>query len=482
MNKHRVGRYLTAGSLSILLAGGILLASSSGCSKTAAATVKAKPKPAVVVGKPVVMPIVEWDEFVGRLAPTESVEVRSRVSGYLASTHFEEGQLVRAGDILAIVDQRPFLSEVSRHKADLAAANAKLAQASAAVSQAKAEKQRAVIQRDLAKKQLDRNETLRLQNATSLQDYEISEPEYAQSEAEIAVAQSRIESAESAVVAAQAEMNIAQANLDLALLNLQYTEIRSPIDGRISHRYVTEGNLVSGGTSDSTLLTTIVSLNPIHCYFDADEQTFLKYLQLSREGKRPSSREVRNPVYLALANEHDGFPHQGYVDFVDNRMDEHTGTMRGRAILPNDDLLLTPGLFARVRLPGSPRYDAILVPDKAIGTDQAEKFVLAVDDSNKVERKLVTLGPMSHGLRIIRSGLTGDERIVLSGQQRARPGTEVVATVEQIKPGEEVLPDDYQPVPPEKWLRAKRGAAANAVVPGGRLQASGVRHQEKNSN
>lgn len=457
-------RSLAAGLL--LLAGLLSLVSASGCTKSsAAATVKAKPVPTVVVASPVVMPIVEWDEFVGRLAPIESVQVRSRVSGYLASTHFEEGQLVKAGDILAVVDQRPFLSEVSRHKADLAAAQAKLAQAQAAVAQAQAEKQRAVIQRDLAKKQLDRNATLREQNATSLQDYEITEAEYAQSEAEIVVAQSRIESAQSAVTAAEAEQNIAQANLDLALLNLQYTEIRSPIDGRISHRYVTEGNLVSGGASDSTLLTTIVSLNPIHCYFDADEQTFLKYLQLSREGKRPSSREVRNPVFVALANEHDGFPHQGYVDFVENRMDEHTGTMRGRAILSNDDLYLTPGLFARLRLPGSPRYEAILVPDKAIGTDQAEKFVLTVDENNKVVRRLVTLGPMSHGLRIIRKGLSGDERVVLSGQQRAKPGMEVVTKVESLTPGKEVLPDDYQPVPPEKWLQPKRTAAANVSLP-----------------
>lgn len=438
---------------------------STGCSKSAAATVKPKAMPAVVVASPVVMPIVEWDEFVGRLAPIESVEVRSRVSGYLVSTNFEEGQLVRAGDIIAVIDQRPFLSEVNRNKANVTAAQAQLAQARAAVAQAKTEKERAIIHRDLAKKQLDRNEYLKRQNATALQEVEISEAEFAQSEADVVVAQSRIESAESTVAAAQAEESIAQANLDLAALNLQYTEIRAPIDGRISSRYVTEGNLVSGGTSDSTLLTTIVSLNPIHCYFDADEQTFLKYLQLSREGKRPSSREVRNPVYVALSNERVGFPHQGYIDFVENRMDENTGTMRGRAILPNDNLELTPGLFARLRLPGSPRYDAILVPDKAIGTDQAEKFVLTVDDNNKIVRKLVTLGPISHGLRIIRTGLSGDERVVLSGQQRARPGMEVSATVEVVTPGEEVLPDDYEPVPPEKWLTPKRSAAANATTP-----------------
>ena len=260
-------------------------------------------------------------------------------------------------------------------------------------------------------------------------------------------------------------MNIAQANLDLAKLNLQYTEVRAPIDGRISNRRVTEGNLVSGGTNDSTLLTTIVSLDPIHCYFDADEKTFLKYVQLAREGKRPSSREVRNPVFVALANEQVGFPHQGHMDFVENRLDEETGTIRGRAILPNKNLDLAPGLFARVRLPGSPRYDAILIPDKAIGTDQADKFILTVDESSKVVRKVVTLGPISHGLRIIRTGLDGTERVILSGQQRARPGNEVTVSVEAVTPGKEFLPDEYEPVSQENWLTPKRTAAGNVAIP-----------------
>ena len=420
---------------------------------------------AVVVAKPVILPIVEWDEFVGRLAPIESVQVRARVSGYLASTSFEEGQLVRAGDIVAVIDQRPFLAEVTRNEANMDAAKALLIQATAAVAQSMAEKERAKIRRDLTKKQFDRNEELRKKDATAIQDFEISEAEYEQAEAELLVAGSRVDSAEATIAAARAAINIAQANLDLAKLNLQYTEVRSPIDGRISNRRITEGNLVSGGTNDSTLLTTIVSLDPIHCYFDADEKTFLKYVQLAREGKRPSSREVRNPVFVALANEQVGFPHQGHMDFVENRLDEETGTIRGRAILPNKNLDLTPGLFARVRLPGSPRYDAILIPDKAIGTDQADKFILTVDESNKVLRKVVTLGPISHGLRIIRTGLDGTERVVLSGQQRARPGTEVAVTVEVVTPGKELLPDEYEPVSRENWLTPKRSAAGNVAIP-----------------
>jgi RND family efflux transporter MFP subunit len=445
-----------------------------GCSNSAKPKAIAKPMTAVVVAKPIVMPIVEWDEFVGRLEPIESVQVRARVSGYLASTNFEEGQMVRAGDIIAVIDQRPFQAEVSRSEANVDAANALLVQAKAAVAQSVAERERVNIRRSLAKKQFDRNDELRKKNATAIQDFEVSEADYAQAEAELIVANSKVDSAESTVVAAKAAMNIARANLELAKLNLQYTQVRAPIDGRISNRRVTEGNLVSGGTNDSTLLTTIVSLDPIHCYFDADEKTFLKYVQLAREGKRPSSREVRNPVYLALTNELVGFPHQGHMDFVENRLDEETGTIRGRAILPNTNFDLTPGLFARVRLPGSPRYSAILVPDKAIGTDQAEKFVLTVDDSNKVLRKLVSLGPISHGLRIIRSGLDGSERVILSGQQRAKPGTEVTVTTQEVTPENEVLPDEYEPVSQENWLTPKRNAAGNVVVP--------TTSQESNAN
>lgn len=437
----------------------------SGCSQSTNAKTNAKPLPNVVVAKPVILPIVEWDEFVGRLAPIESVQVRARVSGYLATTSFEEGQLVRAGDIIASIDQRPFLAEVTRNEANMDAAKALLVQANAAVAQSIAEKDRAKIRRDLTKKQFDRNEELRKKNATAIQDFEISEADYQQAEAELIVAGSRVDSAQATIAAAKAAMNIAQANLDLAKLNLQYTEVRSPIDGRISNRRVTEGNLVSGGTNDSTLLTTIVSLDPIHCYFDADEKTFLKYVQLAREGKRPSSREVRNPVFVALANEQVGFPHQGHMDFVENRLDEETGTIRGRAILPNKNLDFAPGLFARVRLPGSPRYDAILIPDKAIGTDQADKFLLTVDENNKVVRKVVTLGPISHGLRIIRTGLDGTERVILSGQQRARPGNEVTVTVEAVTPGKEFLPDEYEPVSQENWLTPKRSAAGNVAIP-----------------
>ncbi|HUQ70991.1 MAG TPA: efflux RND transporter periplasmic adaptor subunit, partial [Planctomycetaceae bacterium] len=240
--------------------------------------------------------------------------------------------------------------------------------------------------------------------------------------------------------------------LDIAQLNLEYTEVRAPVTGRISSRLVTEGNLIVGGTGQPTLLTTIVSLDPIYCVFDADEQSFLKYNRLMREGKRPSSRDVKNPVYVGLADEPHQYPHQGHMDFVDNRLDAETGTLRGRAILPNKDLSLTPGLFARLRLPGSGRYDAILIPDLAVGTDQSEKYVFVIDEQDTIRRQAVELGPIVRGLRIVRTGLDGSEQIVLRGLQRVQPGVVVQAKPETIVMKDDGLPLDAEPLPPENWL------------------------------
>ena len=449
--------------LVLILLGG--LSQLVGCTQATKPAAAPPAKPQVTVAHPVKMGIVEWDEYIGRLEALETVDIRSRVSGYLAATNFDEGQIVNAGEVLVVIDQRPFLAEVARNEANLAAAKAQLGQAESLKLQTTAEKKGSDIRLSLAQKLVNRTEELRRKNASTEEELEVRQAELAQAESDVAVAVAKIESAEASVVAAKAAVETAMANLELAKLDLQYTEIRAPITGRISRRYVTEGNLVSGGTADSTLLTTIVSIDPIHCYFDADEQSFLKYVRLAREGKRASSRDVRNPVYLALSNERDGYPHEGHMDFVENRLDQETATIRGRAILPNKNMDLTPGLFARVRLPGSPRYEAIMVPDRAIGTDQAEKFVLTVDDKQTVQRKLVTLGPISHGLRVVRTGLTGSELVVISGLQRARPGTEVVATEETISPGKESLPDEYQPVPEEKWLNPKRSTAANVWIP-----------------
>jgi RND family efflux transporter MFP subunit len=210
-------------------------------------------------------------------------------------------------------------------------------------------------------------------------------------------------------------------------LNVEFTQVKAPISGRISRQLVTEGNLITGGTGDATLLTTIVSLDPIYGYFEMDERAYLQYTRLWRNG----SREGKTPVSLGLANEQ-GFPHQGYLDFIDNRLDPDTGTMTGRAIFPNPDLVLIPGLFARTRLPGSDRYEALLVPDEAIGSDQTQRFAFVVNDQNTVEYRTVDVGPMIDGLRVIRDGLQPEDRVIVNGMQRVRPGVRVTPQQQEI--------------------------------------------------
>jgi RND family efflux transporter MFP subunit len=419
------------------------------------------PPAAVVTATPIVMPIVEWDSYVGRLEPVEFVEVRARVSGYLATTHFSEGQVVQAGDLLAVIDPRPFVADVNRAAADVAQATARIAQSEAAAVQAGAEVESAQARADLALKTVERWRALVAKNAAPQEDLDTREAELLQAQAAVAAAEAAQTAAKADTVTANASRDTAEAQLEIARLTLSYTEVRAPVSGRVSRRYVTEGNLISGGSAQSTLLTTIVSLNPIHCMFDADEQAFLRYVRLAQSGARKSSREHRNPVYLALADETGGYPHVGHMDFVDNRLDQATGTIRGRAIFRNDDLSLTPGLFARLRLPGTAQYEAILIPDRAVGTDQSEKFVLVVEEGNKVRRQVVELGGLSHGLRIIRKGLAGTETIIIKGQQRVRPGDVVAPTNEPITAEPQDLPDVYEPIPQEEWIVPAKAPAAN---------------------
>ena len=406
----------------------------------------------VTVATPLVMPIVEWDEYTGRLEATDSVEVRARVSGYLQETYFQEGQHVKKGDLIAVIDPRPFEAEFRAASAQLTEAQAKLKEATAKISQSAAEKVEAEAKLSLAKGRYDRGKELARTNAVSREQLQTRTSEFFQAKAILEGAKAKLFTSEAAIETAKASIETAKAEVQLATLNLEYTRVRAPIEGRTSKRMVTEGNLIQGGTSQATLLTTIVSMNPIHCYFDANEQAFLKYVRLARAGKRTSSREAKNPVYVALVDEK-GSPHKGHMDFVDNQLDPNTGTMRGRAILPNPDLVLTPGLFTSVRLPGSERYNAVLIPDSAVGSDQSEKFVYTLNGDQSVKRQPVELGSMSHGLRIVRKGLNGSEQIVTHGLQGLYPGIKVAPQTETIKADIEAnLPDDYQPVPEKDWL------------------------------
>jgi RND family efflux transporter MFP subunit len=371
---------------------------STGCNRQQ--TPAAPPPPKVTVSQPVVREVIEWDEYTGRLEAVESVEVRARVSGYLESIHFQDGQIVKKGDLLFVIDPRPYQAELDQAEAELELAKARL---------------------KLTQDNLARAKKLLSARAIS------------QEEADTRASDERV---------ARATVEQAEAAVQAAKLNVEFTQVRAPITGRISRKLVTEGNLINGGTG-GTLLTTIVSLDPIYCYAEADEQSFLKYTRLAQEGKRPSSRQVRNPAYLALADE-EGFPHKGYIDFVDNQLDPNTGTIRGRAVFPNPDLTLTPGLFARIRIPGSSKYEAIMVPDEAIGSDQSQRFVMIVNNENTTEYRKVALGPIVNGLRVIREGLKPEDWVIVKGVQRAaRPGLKVDPQKEKIITKDEnfLMPD-----------------------------------------
>jgi RND family efflux transporter MFP subunit len=415
-----------------------------GCSGPAGAPVTGAVK--VKSTRPLVMPIIEWDEYVGRIDPIEEVEVRARVSGHLESTHFNEGQMVQKGDLLFVLDQRPYQIAVEQSEADLAGTMAKVEEAKAQIRQAEADLVAVESQRDLAISMLERAKILVAKNALAVEELETRDSTLKQTVAGLDVRRARIELAKAALTTATSEMGAAKSRVKTAKLNLEYTEVKAPVTGRVSNRVVTDGNLISGGTDQSALLTTIVSLDPIHVYFDADERSFLKYSRLIEAGKLADPRDNKVPVLVSLADEQGGFPHRGHMDFLDNRLNRGTATMRGRAILANADLRLTPGLFAKVRVPGSGRYEAVLIPDVAIGTDQSEKYVFVIDEKNTIQRQKVEIGPRVHGLRIIREGLSGSEQIVLRGLQRVRPGAVVEAGHEETVALDDGLPDTAKPL------------------------------------
>ena len=347
------------------------------CGKAPEATQSGMPPPAVSVAEVIEQPVTEWDELTGRLEAPESVEIRPRVSGFIDKVAFEEGALVKKGDLLFQIDPRPFQAEVKRLQAQL--------------QQARATQQRTVAE-------AERGERLRQKNAIS---------------AELADARvSAASEAKSAVAAIQAQ-------LDKAQLDLSFTRVTAPIDGRVGRALITSGNLVNAGEA---LLTTLVSTDKVYAYFDADERAFLKYVELARE----SGADARgaSPVYLGLSDEA-GHPHLGQLDFLDNQVNPRTGTIRGRAVFDNRDGSFTPGLYARLKLVGSATYDAVLIKDVAVGTDLGKKFVLVLAEDGTVAYRPVELGPKLEGLRIVRSGLAKGESIVVNGLQRVRPGSQV---------------------------------------------------------
>jgi RND family efflux transporter MFP subunit len=358
------------------------------------------PPPEVVVSQPVQREIVEWDEYTGRLEAVDSVEVRPRVGGYLQSIHFTDGSMVDKGSLLFQIDPRPYEATLRHAQADLRLAQTRL---------------------ELAHKNAARADKLLQSRAISQEEADIRESNVRQAEASVAEA---------------------QAAVDAASLDVEFTRVTAPIAGRVSRKMVTEGNLVNGGPgTQGTLLTTIVSLDPIYVYFDADERAYLKYHRLAESGLRPSSRDYRNPVEIGLADE-EGFPREGHMDFVDNQLDEGTGTIVGRAVVDNSDGLLSPGLFVRIRLPGSGLYDAILVPAEAILTDQAQRYVFVVGADDKAQYRQVETGPLIDGMRVVRDGVKADDWIVVSGMQRVRP--DIV-----VKPTRQQADGDGTPLPAE---------------------------------
>lgn len=358
------------------------LALSACADSHAKAAAAAPPAPEVSVAEVVARDVTQWDEFTGRVEAVESVDVRPRVSGYIDQVNFAEGKEVRKGDILFVIDQRPY-------RAELASAEALLA--------------RAKSEAELTRSQVARAEKL-------LDSHAISKEEYDQRVA--------------ASTQASANVRGADAALTTAKLNLEWTEVRSPIDGRAGRALITQGNLVNT-QPNATLLTTVVSLDPVYVYFQGDEQTYLRYNQMARDGSRPSSRDTRNPVQVGLANETD-FPHQGYMDFVDNQVDAATGTIRARAVLDNHDRVFTPGLFARVKLLGSNKYSALLIDEKAVLTDQDRKYVYVLGADDKAERRDVKIGRTDGGLVVVSDGLKPGDRVIVNGVQKVFfPGMQV---------------------------------------------------------
>jgi RND family efflux transporter MFP subunit len=373
----------------VLLCVGVACAALSGCRSTQVPPAPAPP--AVVVSPPLVIRMTEWDEYTGRFEATDRVDVRARVDGYLDSIHFRDGAIVKPGDLLFVIDPRPYEAVLEGARADVVRAQTRL---------------------ELATTDLTRGESLFAIRGISQEEFD--RRAQAQKEAEAAL-----------IVARAAER--------AAALNVEFTRVRAPIGGRISQKFVSVGNLISGGQAGSTLLTTIVAVDPIQFFFDASESDYLKYNRMNATGERRTSRDTANPVRIRLLDE-PSYTHVGKMDFVDNRVDPATGTITGRALVANPDGFLTPGQFGRLQLLGSGEFEALLVPDSVILSDQSRRFVWALDKDDMPEQRVVEPGNLERGLRIVRAGLKRDDRIVINGMQRVRPGAKVAPTNGRIEP------------------------------------------------
>ncbi|SDR48930.1 RND family efflux transporter, MFP subunit [Rhizobiales bacterium GAS191] len=355
----------------------------------ALAQTAAPPPPPVTVAKPIVKDVQEWDEFIGRFEAVDQVDIRSRVSGYLDKVQFVDGAIVKAGDLLFTIDQRPYQTALEQAQADLKSAQARL---------------------EFAQTDAERAESLRKTGNISEQIFD----------------QRR-----QALLTTRADADRAQATLDRAKLDMEYTEIRAPLAGRISRRLISPGNLVN---ANDTLLTNIVATDPIYFYFDVDERSYLDYLAAGLNGTRVS-KEVGD-IFVALTNEREP-AHKGRLDFLDNRIDQASGTIRGRGVFENGDLKLTPGLFGRVRILGAALHRGILLPEEAFATDQDRRIVYVVGADNKITAKTVRMGPHIDGYRVVRDGLSGDETVVVNGLMRVRPGVVVDPQMTNLPPTRE---------------------------------------------
>ncbi|MEL6869427.1 MAG: efflux RND transporter periplasmic adaptor subunit [Pseudomonadota bacterium] len=342
------------------------------------------PPPDVGVAEVIVRNVTDWDEFSGRIEAVNSVEIRPRVTGYLAEVHFDEGTVVAAGDLLFTIDQREYRAALQVAEAGVARAKTRVA---------------------LAEQEVARGDQLLAAKALSAEEMDRRNGELLQAKADLAST---------------------QAERQRAALNLEFTQLRAPIDGRVGEAMVRVGNLVNPG---DTLLTSVVSIDPIHVVFEGDERIYLKYQAQARAGERPSSRNAPNPVRVGLAGDN-SYPYQGEMDFVDNQINPATGTIQGRALLPNADGFLIPGLFARVRLLGSGEYEAVLIDDVAVLTDQDRKYVYVVDAENRAQRRDIVLGRSIDGLRVVDKGLAAGDKIIVNGVRKIFfPGAPVKPTM-----------------------------------------------------